>query len=154
MPSSLPCSACWCETGLDEDDTAADPFAKATPLLAGWAAASVQGLAASGVSMSPPRRLGTRRARPGLAVLIPRPRVNLLPYYGVLVPRATWRREIEPSTPGVGPRGEARPGVNRRRRASQMHVVPGPVSRARTTVAARGRLVAGGIVLSSRVHGG
>ena len=34
--------------GLDgEDATAADPFPEATPLLAGWAAASVRGLAAS-----------------------------------------------------------------------------------------------------------
>ena len=29
-----------------------------------------------------------------LAVLIPRPRVNLLLYYGVLAPRASWRQEI------------------------------------------------------------
>jgi hypothetical protein len=47
--------------GMDEDDTAADPFAEATPLLAGWAAASLRGLAASSGSTSPPRRLATQR---------------------------------------------------------------------------------------------
>ena len=31
-----------------------------------------------------------------LAVLVPRPRVNLLLYHGVLAPRAAWRREIVP----------------------------------------------------------
>jgi len=34
-----------------------------------------------------------------LAVLIPRPRVNLLLYYGVLAPRASWRTEIVPHAP-------------------------------------------------------
>ena len=38
-----------------------------------------------------------------LAVLIPRPRVNLLLYYGVLAPRAAWRREIVPSAPASVP---------------------------------------------------
>jgi hypothetical protein len=167
--------------GLDGDDgTAADPFAEATPVLAGWAAASVQGLAVSGVSTQPPHRFGVRCAPAGarpvprscqarwegfdlhagvrvpvghrdrlerlcryalrppladprvrrlpsgdiavefrapwgdgttqiafppraclarLAVLVPRPRVNLLLYYGVLAPRASWRREIVPHAP-------------------------------------------------------
>ena len=57
--------------GLDaEEGTAADPFAEATPLLAGWAAASVRGLAASGVSTQHPHRsargaspTGRRRCR-------------------------------------------------------------------------------------------
>ena len=33
-----------------------------------------------------------------LAVLVPRPRVNLLLYYGVLAPHAAWRAEVVPST--------------------------------------------------------
>ena len=167
--------------GLDaEDGTAVDPFAEATPLLAGWAAASVRGLAASGVSTHQPHRLGARREPNGatpepracqarweafdlhagvrvpaghrdrlerlcryalrppladerlhrtpsgdvavqlrtawadgtthvafspraflarLAVLIPRPRVNLLLYSGVLAPRASWRKQIVPHAP-------------------------------------------------------
>ena len=32
-----------------------------------------------------------------LAVLVPRPRINLLLYYGVLGPRAAWRSEVVPS---------------------------------------------------------
>ena len=45
--------------GVEADGaTAADPFADASPLLAGWAAASVQGLAASGTSANRPRHLG------------------------------------------------------------------------------------------------
>jgi hypothetical protein len=32
-----------------------------------------------------------------LAVLVPRPRVNLLLYYGVLGARAAWRREVVPA---------------------------------------------------------
>jgi hypothetical protein len=32
-----------------------------------------------------------------LAVLVPRPRVNLLLYHGVLAPRAAWRREVVPT---------------------------------------------------------
>jgi Putative transposase len=32
----------------------------------------------------------------GLAVLVPRPRINLLLYYGVLGPRAAWRAEVVP----------------------------------------------------------
>ena len=31
-----------------------------------------------------------------LAVLVPRPRINLLLYYGVLGPRAAWRAEVVP----------------------------------------------------------
>jgi len=58
--------------GLDaEEGTAADPFAAATPLLAGWAAGSVRGLAASGVSTQHPRRLGARREPDG-ATPVPR----------------------------------------------------------------------------------
>jgi hypothetical protein len=160
-----------------EDGTAANPFADASPLLAGWAAASVQGLAAVGASAQRPRRLGARRAPEGvtpvvracharwdgfdlhagvrvaaghrdrrerlcryalrppladgrlqclpsgdvavqlrapwgdgtthvaftpsaflarLAVLVPRPRVNVLLYHGVLAPRAAWRQEVVP----------------------------------------------------------
>ena len=52
--------------GLDaEEGTAADPFAAATPLLAGWAAGSVRGLAASGVLTQHPHRLGARREPDG-----------------------------------------------------------------------------------------
>ena len=37
-----------------------------------------------------------------LAVLTPRPRVNLILYYGVLAPRAAWRAALVPATsPGV-----------------------------------------------------
>jgi hypothetical protein len=32
-----------------------------------------------------------------LAVLVPRPRVNLLLYYGVLAPHAAWRAEVVPT---------------------------------------------------------
>lgn len=39
-----------------------------------------------------------------LAVLVPRPRVNLLLCHGVLAPRAAWRREIVPTVAaGAGP---------------------------------------------------
>jgi hypothetical protein len=34
-----------------------------------------------------------------LAVLVPRPRVNLLLYHGVLAPRAAWRRAVVPTAP-------------------------------------------------------
>ena len=34
-----------------------------------------------------------------LAVLVPRPRVNLILYHGVLAPRAAWRRKIVPASP-------------------------------------------------------
>jgi len=34
-----------------------------------------------------------------LAVLVPRPHVNLLLYHGVLAPRAAWRRRIVPASP-------------------------------------------------------
>lgn len=42
-----------------------------------------------------------------LAALTPRPRVNLILYYGVLAPRAAWRLALVPSAPGgtiAGPR--------------------------------------------------
>ncbi len=45
-----------------------------------------------------------------LAVLTPRPRVNLILYYGVLAPRALWRGVIVPGTAnGVDVREEAAP---------------------------------------------
>jgi hypothetical protein len=46
-----------------------------------------------------------------LAALVPRPRVNLVLYYGVLAPRAAWRRAVVPgATPGVaGRRADRRP---------------------------------------------
>ena len=43
-----------------------------------------------------------------LAVLIPRPRVNLLLYHGVLAPRASFRVEIVPHAPASARRREAR----------------------------------------------
>ena len=166
--------------GVEADGaTAANPFADASPLLAGWAAASVQGLAASGTSANRPRHLGQphmstsarepracharwegfnlhagvrvpagqrnrlervcrytlraplsdarlHRTSTGdvavalrtpwangtthvalsptaflarLAVLVPRPRVNLVLYHGVLAPRASWRLEVVPHPP-------------------------------------------------------
>ncbi len=42
-----------------------------------------------------------------LAVLVPRPRINLLLYYGVLGPRAAWRAEVVPRQTTSGG-GEAR----------------------------------------------
>lgn len=36
-----------------------------------------------------------------LAVLVPRPRVNLLLYHGVLAPRSAWRAEVVPHQPGA-----------------------------------------------------
>jgi hypothetical protein len=52
-----------------------------------------------------------------LAVLVPRPRVNLVLYHGVLAPRAAWRAEVVPggarrpassaSAPGAAPRSAA-----------------------------------------------
>jgi hypothetical protein len=41
-----------------------------------------------------------------LAVLVPRPRVNLVLYHGVLAPRAAWRAEV---VPGGAPVGRHRP---------------------------------------------
>jgi hypothetical protein len=158
-----------------EDEDVVDSFAEAEPLLAGWAAASVEGLAMSGAERRRPTRLGESRlssapppsachacwdgfdlhagvripagqrdrlervcryvlrplvagdrlhlTRAGdvalefrrpwsdgttylvfapvaflarLAVLVPRPRVNLLLYYGVLAPRAAWRAAVVP----------------------------------------------------------
>jgi hypothetical protein len=158
--------------GLDED--ASDP-GDASPVLAGWAATSVEGLVGAGAARLRPTRLGaTARVTPytqtschaqwegfdlhagvrvpagqrdrlervcryalrpplaearitttpdgavavqlrrpwadgtthvvfepraflsRLAVLVPRPRVNLVLYHGVLGPRAAWRREVVP----------------------------------------------------------
>lgn len=160
--------------GLDEDD-ASDPGHDA-PVLAGWAATSVEGLAGAGAARRRPTRLGATASvtpytqtschaqwegfdlhagvrvpagqrdrlervcryalRPPLAeeritttpdgdvavqlrrpwadgtthlvfepraflarlaVLVPRPRVNLVLYHGVLAPRAAWRREVVPT---------------------------------------------------------
>ena len=41
-----------------------------------------------------------------LAVLVPRPRVNLLLYYGVLAPRAAWRAEVVPRAAAAAESGE------------------------------------------------
>ena len=158
-----------------EDEEVADSFAEAEPILAGWAAASVEGLAMAGAERRRPTRLGEANTssaltpsacharwegfdlhagvripagqrdrlervcryalrppvardrlhqtgtgdvalelrRPWsdgtthlvfapvaflarLAVLVPRPRVNLVLYYGVLAPRATWRAAVVP----------------------------------------------------------
>lgn len=38
-----------------------------------------------------------------LAALVPRPRVNLVLYYGVLAPRAAWRRAVVPGAMAVAP---------------------------------------------------
>ena len=58
-----------------------------------------------------------------LAVLVPRPRVNLVLYHGVLAPRAAWRREIvpraavpttsEPTGSDARPAGTAAPAAAR-----------------------------------------
>lgn len=37
-----------------------------------------------------------------LAVLAPRPRVNLVLYHGVLAPRAAWRAAVVPAAAGAG----------------------------------------------------
>ena len=39
-----------------------------------------------------------------LAVLVPRPRVNLLLYYGLLAPLAAWRAEVVPRAPRLPPK--------------------------------------------------
>ncbi|MFN2444699.1 MAG: transposase [Vicinamibacterales bacterium] len=44
-----------------------------------------------------------------LAVLVPRPRINLVLYHGVLAPRAAWRREIVPRTAPSAPAEAAAP---------------------------------------------
>jgi hypothetical protein len=44
-----------------------------------------------------------------LAVLVPRPRVNLVLYHGVLAPRAAWRNEVVPR-PAVAEAGAAKDG--------------------------------------------
>lgn len=51
-----------------------------------------------------------------LAVLVPRPRVNLLLYQGVLAPRAAWRAAVVPGpSPAVAAssEGSTRPGTGR-----------------------------------------
>jgi hypothetical protein len=180
--------------GLEDEDVT-DPFAEATPVLAGWAAASVEGLAMTGPERRRPTRLGEGRAlsapmsppchaswegfdlhagvripagqrdrlervcryalrppvagdhlhltaagdvalqlrRPWtdgtthlvfapmaflarLAVLVPRPRVNLVLYQGVLAPRAAWRAAVVPGpSPAVAAssEGSTRPGTGR-----------------------------------------
>lgn len=63
-----------------------------------------------------------------LAVLVPRPRVNLILYHGVLGPRAAWRPEVVPRAVAEGcdvegtalarePAGEVDPAESARRRA-------------------------------------
>jgi len=178
-----------------EDEGVVGPFAEATPLLAGWAAASVQGLTVAGAERRRPTRFGDGRApsaptppvcharwegfdlhagvripaghrdrleqvcryalRPPMAgdhlhltaagdvalqlrrpwddgtthlvfapvaflerlpVLVPRPRVNLVLYHGVLAPRAAWRAVVVPGpSPAVVASSETgtRPGTGR-----------------------------------------
>jgi len=40
-----------------------------------------------------------------LAALTPQPRINLVPYHGVLAPRAAWRRAVVPSREAAAPAG-------------------------------------------------
>ena len=48
-----------------------------------------------------------------LAVLVPRPHVNLLLYHGVLAPRAAWRAEVVPQpAPSVDPETSDAPATN------------------------------------------
>jgi hypothetical protein len=180
--------------GLEDEDVA-DPFTEAAPLLAGWAAASVDGFIVAGSERRRPTRLGDARPssastqpscharwegvdlhagvripagqrdrlervcryalrppvagdhlyltaagdvalhlrRPWddgtthlvfapvaflarLAVLVPRPRVNLVLYHGVLAPRAAWRAAVVPGpSPAVAEPSETgtRPGTGR-----------------------------------------
>ena len=49
-----------------------------------------------------------------LAVLVPRPRINLRLYYGVLGPRAAWRSEVVPSPASEDGRDTGGEGVGRR----------------------------------------
>ena len=74
--------------GLEADDgTAADPFADADPLLAGWAAASVQGLAASGASPHRPRHSVERHGDVGAGTArLPRALGGLRFHAGVRCP--------------------------------------------------------------------
>jgi len=44
-----------------------------------------------------------------LAVLVPRPRVNLVLYHGLLAPRAAWRAEV---VPGAAPGATTTPSVD------------------------------------------
>jgi hypothetical protein len=124
-------------SGAPDDDAAGDPWVSEAPLLAGLAAASVQGLTALGprsgrgparlervcryvlrppvaierlhltddgrvrLSLRQPWRDGTTdlvftplELLERLAVLVPRPRINLILYFGVLGARATARAEV------------------------------------------------------------
>jgi hypothetical protein len=54
-----------------------------------------------------------------LAALVPRPRVNLVLYDGVLAPRAAWRRVVVPATQGTAKDDASSPGM------SAMGVGPG-----------------------------
>jgi hypothetical protein len=176
--------------GLD-DDASADPVGSDAPLLADWAAASVEGLEIDGAARQRPRRLGVPREpvaapdpvachtraegfdlhagvrvpaghrdrlehlcryalRPPLgeerltrtaagdvavhlrrpwadgtthllftptaflarlAVLVPRPRVNLVLYHGVLAPRARWRPDVVPRPDDAAPASGAPRGA-------------------------------------------
>lgn len=59
-----------------------------------------------------------------LAVLVPRPRVNLILYYGVLGARAAWRSEVVPRlTSGSG--GRRSRGRRRLRRRAVHRAAPG-----------------------------
>ena len=49
-----------------------------------------------------------------LATLVPRPRINLLLYHGILAPNARWRQAIVPAPTGEGRDGEARASAARR----------------------------------------
>ena len=57
-----------------------------------------------------------------LAVLVPRPRVNLVLYHGLLAPRAAWRAEVVP-------RPVPRTTADAREDASEPSVTPRPVAR-------------------------
>lgn len=178
-----------------EDEDVVDSFAEAEPLLAGRAAASVEGLTMAGDERRRPTRLGDASARTPptpsscharwegfdlhagvripagqrdrlervcryalrpplagdrlhltgtgdvalefrrpwsdgtthlvfapvaflarLAVLVPRPRVNLVLYYGLLAPRAAWRAAVVPTPSPVvteSPESDTRPGGGR-----------------------------------------
>jgi hypothetical protein len=76
-----------------EENGIPEAWSEDAPVLAGLAAASVQGWVALGP------RGGARVQRHGDAPddvepITPGPRINLVLYYGVLAPRAPWRAEI------------------------------------------------------------
>jgi hypothetical protein len=69
----------------------------------------------------PGLRFDPLELRERLAVLTPRPRVNLILYYGVLAPRAAWRGHSSPGRHTVSiPRT-----WNRRRRMTRTRCAPG-----------------------------